>query len=516
MAPGPKPGVEGDDHSVTDDAPERRTPSTPSGLLLELGTDPFARPRLRRGGCPTRAGRTERARARPRPGVRAHRRPPADRAPRRAARRGGARLGGDRRDGRGGCDRPHRRPQRCVRLHAGAGSRACRPRAPRIARERRFGRPGRQRARRPCARARHGRPHPHPRGRPRPCRRACASHARARGRRVAAHGRVGDGREGIARGRRRSAARGAHLDGLRRHRCDARQRDGRRRRDRCAAPSRARSRELVDEAEPPPTPLQARLGGLARWMVVLGVGVTVVLGAAMLARGESLRDAFLVGVSVAVAAVPEGLAATVTIALALGSREMARRGAIVRTFSAIETIGEATVICTDKTGTLTENRLRLERHEPAAGRGSDDLLWAAAAASAAEVDPVDRALLAACAERVPVGEIETLHSLPFEASRKRATVVVRHGEHGRLRRQGGPGGGSRPLRRRPGRARAAAASSRSEWAAEGSPRAGSRLTERRSRRDLRGGARVEPAAARPRRSHRSTAPHGSRLAPRRA
>ena len=182
--------------------------------------------------------------------------------------------------------------------------------------------------------------------------------------------------------------------------------------------------QLADEAEPPPTPLQARLGRLARWMVVLGLGVTVVLGAAMVARGEPVREAFLVGVSVAVAAVPEGLAATVTIALALGSREMARRGAIVRTLSAIETIGEATVICTDKTGTLTENRLRLERHEPAAGRGTDDLLWAAAAASAAEVDPVDRALLAAFAQLGQTATIETLHSLPFEASRKRATVVV--------------------------------------------------------------------------------------------
>ena len=186
--------------------------------------------------------------------------------------------------------------------------------------------------------------------------------------------------------------------------------------------------ELADEAEPPPTPLQARLGRLARWMVVLGVVVTVVLGAAMVARGESWRDAFLVGVSVAVAAVPEGLAATVTIALAFGSREMARRGAIVRTLAAIETIGEATVICTDKTGTLTENRLRLDREESAAGCGPDDLLWAAAAASAADVDPVDRALLAACAERGVAVEAETIHSLPFEASRKRATVVVRRGD----------------------------------------------------------------------------------------
>ena len=186
--------------------------------------------------------------------------------------------------------------------------------------------------------------------------------------------------------------------------------------------------ELVDEAGPPPTPLQARLGGLARWMVVLGLGVTVVLAAAMLARGESARDAFLVGVSVAVAAVPEGLAATVTIALALGSREMARRGAIVRTLAAIETIGEATVICTDKTGTLTENRLRLDRLEASAGCGEDELLRAAAEASAAEIDPVDRALLVAAAERGLAGGIETLHSLPFEAGRQRATVVVGHGD----------------------------------------------------------------------------------------
>ncbi len=183
--------------------------------------------------------------------------------------------------------------------------------------------------------------------------------------------------------------------------------------------------ELADEAEPPPTPLQARLASLARWMVLLGVTVTAFLAVAMLLRGEPLREAFLVGVAVAVAAVPEGLAATVTIALALGSREMARRGAIVRTLSAIETIGEATVVCADKTGTLTENRLRLDRYEPAAGRSAGDVLRAAAAASAAEVDPVDRALLAAASEHGHLIRAETLRSLPFESSRKRATVVVR-------------------------------------------------------------------------------------------
>ena len=116
---------------------------------------------------------------------------------------------------------------------------------------------------------------------------------------------------------------------------------------------------LAEAAKPPPTPLQRRVGALTRLMVVFGVVVTLALGGAMLARGSSLEEAFLVGVSVAVAAVPEGLAATVTIALALGAREMASRGAIVRRLTAVETLGSATVIASDKTGTLTENRLRV-------------------------------------------------------------------------------------------------------------------------------------------------------------
>jgi Ca2+-transporting ATPase len=182
--------------------------------------------------------------------------------------------------------------------------------------------------------------------------------------------------------------------------------------------------ELVEVAKPPPTPLQMRLAVLARWLVVLGVGVTVALFGAMLARGETAEDAFLVGVSVAVAAVPEGLAVTLTIALALGSREMARRRAVVRTLSAIETIGETTVVCADKTGTLTENRLRVERVEPTAGRATADTLAAALAASAADVDPVDRAIMRAAGEEGVAAAWKVVRSLPFEAARKRATVVV--------------------------------------------------------------------------------------------
>lgn len=204
---------------------------------------------------------------------------------------------------------------------------------------------------------------------------------------------------------------------------------------------------LAGGAKPPQTPLQRRLGRLARGMVVLGLVITALLGGVMLLRGAPLHEAFLLGVAVAVAAIPEGLAATVTIALALGGRAMARRGALVRRLSAIETVGEATVICTDKTGTLTENRLRLAAALPARGVGERDLLAAAVLASSAELieepegvrvagDPVEGALLLAAAERGLVrrdlvGSRRHVGELPFAPERKRMTVVYE--ENGRRR-----------------------------------------------------------------------------------
>ena len=128
---------------------------------------------------------------------------------------------------------------------------------------------------------------------------------------------------------------------------------------------------LTGEAKPPPTPLQRRLGRLSGAMVGLGIAITLVLTAGMLAQGASFEEAFLVGVAVAVAAVPEGLAATVTIALAQGARAMSASGAIVRRLAAVETIGAATVIAADKTGTLTINRAS-RRGAPHRARGGDE------------------------------------------------------------------------------------------------------------------------------------------------
>ena len=167
---------------------------------------------------------------------------------------------------------------------------------------------------------------------------------------------------------------------------------------------------LAEAAQPPPTPLQRRLGRLTRLMVVLGVLITVALTAIRLLQGASLEEAFLLGVSVAVAAVPEGLTATVTIALALGARRMAARGAITRRLPAVETLGSTTVVASDKTGTLTENRLRVRALAPVAGRREEELLRAAVLASTAELveqdgdvrvagDPVEGAFLLAARER---------------------------------------------------------------------------------------------------------------------
>ena len=115
--------------------------------------------------------------------------------------------------------------------------------------------------------------------------------------------------------------------------------------------------EQIQEIERAETPLQRRMARLGAALGLVIVGLSVVVFAAGLLRGESLSDMFLTAVAIAVAAIPEGLPVVMTVALAIGVRRMAKRNAIVRRLPAVETLGSCTVIVTDKTGTLTENRM---------------------------------------------------------------------------------------------------------------------------------------------------------------
>ncbi len=174
----------------------------------------------------------------------------------------------------------------------------------------------------------------------------------------------------------------------------------------------------VDEA----TPLQVRLARVGRVLLVACLGVVLVVALVGLLRGQSALEVLVASVSLAVAAVPEGLTAIVTIALAIGVQRMAGRNVLVRRLPSVETLGCTTVICTDKTGTLTTGVMTVRELW---GPDHRALLDAAAACCDAELGPegkdgigdtTELAILAAAARRGIV-------RAEIEASRPRVAVV---------------------------------------------------------------------------------------------
>jgi Ca2+-transporting ATPase len=190
---------------------------------------------------------------------------------------------------------------------------------------------------------------------------------------------------------------------------------------------------LLASAEESATPLQERLAKVSQLLLYICLGIVVVVAAAGLLRGHKAFEVFLSAVSLAVAAVPEGLPAIVTIALAVGMQRMALRHVLVRRLAAVETLGCATVICTDKTGTLTTGVMTVRELW---GADHDKLLDSAAACCDAELaqdersgigDPTEVAILMAAAERgTRRADIErdrprtAVH--PFDSVRKRMSI----------------------------------------------------------------------------------------------
>ena len=210
---------------------------------------------------------------------------------------------------------------------------------------------------------------------------------------------------------------------------------------------------LLSGEEEGKTPLQKRLARFGSILAVAVLVICVILFVTGLLRGEPLLLMLLTAISLAVAAIPEALPAVVSISLALGARKMVRRNALVRKLPAVETLGSVTFICSDKTGTLTENRMRVEEFyvadqpvrtiEPAATQSEPwhTLCHALALSNDAHVgadgamigDPTEVALFeAARAAGVDKAVLETSHprvgELPFDSERARMTTLHREGE----------------------------------------------------------------------------------------
>lgn len=227
--------------------------------------------------------------------------------------------------------------------------------------------------------------------------------------------------------------------------------------------------KLLESAESGETPLQQRLDRVARLLLWACLGIVALIFGLGLLRGIAPFELFLSAVSLAVAAIPEGLPAVVTVALALGVQRMAQRNALVRHMAAVETLGCAEVICTDKTGTLTMGEMTARKlitseslyrvtgegyategafftgdmeNLPAENPELLALLRASVACNDSELtsidgrpavvgDPTEGALLVVAAKGSIMREaIETemprLAAVPFDSDRKRMTVIRRH------------------------------------------------------------------------------------------
>ncbi|OPY55998.1 MAG: Calcium-transporting ATPase [Pelotomaculum sp. PtaU1.Bin035] len=227
---------------------------------------------------------------------------------------------------------------------------------------------------------------------------------------------------------------------------------------------------MLNEHKREPTPLQNRMAAVGGAILKYSLAASGVVVLAGVLRGGSLFQMFLTGVCLAVAAIPEGLPAVVTIAMASGVRRMAKENAVVRHLPAVETLGSAALICTDKTGTLTQNRQQVQSVYTSSGwwqaqpgdqqlkpvqAGNNDpqdlvtmltagvlcndagLHWSQNKPSTGtkpqwrvEGDPTEGALLLATSQnglnyKEIQGKWRRVRELPFDAGRLRMTVICR-------------------------------------------------------------------------------------------
>jgi len=200
------------------------------------------------------------------------------------------------------------------------------------------------------------------------------------------------------------------------------------------------------------TPLQKKLGEISKVLSVICLGVCLVMFGVGLLHGKELLEMFMNAVALAVAAIPEGLPAIVTIVLALGVQRMVRRNAIVKKLPAVETLGCASVICSDKTGTLTQNKMTVvelfaEDKELAMTIGvlcNDTILTFEDGAAKVSGDPTETAFVSyAILSEVDKNKMEMtmprVEEIPFDSDRKlMSTVHAMEGGKFRVMVKGAP------------------------------------------------------------------------------
>ena len=197
---------------------------------------------------------------------------------------------------------------------------------------------------------------------------------------------------------------------------------------------------LIDSEEAPKTPLQEKLSKVSK---VLGIGALCICGVIFvlgLLSHVPILESFMLSISLAVAAIPEGLPAIVTVVLSLGVQRMAKNGAIITKLPAVETLGSATVICSDKTGTLTQNKMTVTK--TVAFCGEDELLGKAALCCNSKVsgkkrertadgEPTENAIVLYADEKNVLKPYEKalprIDEKPFDSVRKRMSTLHRDG-----------------------------------------------------------------------------------------
>lgn len=212
---------------------------------------------------------------------------------------------------------------------------------------------------------------------------------------------------------------------------------------------------MLENEEEGQTPLQKKLADLGKWLGILALAACAIIFAVGLLNGIPAVEIFMTAVSLAVSAIPEGLPAIVTIVLSIGVQRMVKKNAIIRRLPAVETLGGASVICSDKTGTLTQNRMTLvkayvegaDAAEDISMENSEQIKWlltfGTLCCDGAVVfhgteeqhigDPTETAIvLAAHRNGMPKEQLNKeyprLAEIPFDSDRKLMTTVNRFGD----------------------------------------------------------------------------------------